>query len=200
MTISAASPRSRRIRPGWRLLAGAFTIDGSPVNTMLLMSPDNRIVHRWVLDEIPAGHIEPRPAFRKFVHGVEILPDGSVIFAFDGGVSLQRFDRCSQRVWSRPGAFHHTVTFDERRESVWTLGSIDRFVNVDVTTGEVLREVRTGAMIAANPEVDILELRRKHPNDLGTNLRNTSGEWLRGNDFVWQGIVLHYNEVEPLSA
>ena len=28
MTISAASPRSRRIRPGWRLLAGTSTIGG----------------------------------------------------------------------------------------------------------------------------------------------------------------------------
>ena len=45
-------------------------------------------------------------------------------------------------------------------------------------------------IIAANPEIDILELRRLHANGEDTNERNTKGEWLEDS--------FHLNDVEPL--
>lgn len=196
--LMKADPAS--MRPGWRLAAGAFTIGEEPVNAALLISPENRIVNLWKLTEPTREDIEPQPQYRKLVHGIEPLPDGSLIFAFDNGRSLQRIDRCGRRIWSRGGIFHHTVTLDERRETLWTLSGIEQFVNLDAASGEVLRSLETEDIIDANPGIDILELRRNHAAALGTNLRNTKGEWLRDSNGVWGEIVLHFNDVDPLPA
>jgi len=182
-----------RIADGWRLLAGAFVLDGEFENAALLLSPELEVVRLWVLDEVPIeGADKPRPKYRKFVHGIEILPDGSLIFTFDGSMSLQRFDACGIRQWATAGAFHHAVTLDDTGEAVWTFNAEDAVAQVSVGDGEVLREIEIEDVIAANPMIDILEIRRKHYNALGTNARSTKGEWMPD--------PFHFNDVDPLSA
>ena len=179
-----------RIADGWRLLAGAFILNGEFENAALLLSPELVVVHAWVLDEIPIeAAAQPRQKYRKFVHGIEILPDGSLIFTFDGSMSLQRFGRCGERQWTTPGTFHHAVSLSDAQESVWTLED-DSLVEVSVADGTVLRRLRLDEVIKANPMMDILEIRRAHDNALGTNAPTKPGDWLTDPH--------HFNDVDPL--
>lgn len=179
------------IADGWRLLVGPFTISGQIENAALLMSPKLEIVRVWVLDEISVDGREPRPKHRKFVHGLEFLDDASLIFTFDGSVSLQRVDRCGERLWAIGGEFHHAVTLDHTGESVWTFVS-RTIVQVSVEDGAIIRQISMDDVILKNPMIDILELRRLHTNEYGANSRNTAGDWMSDR--------FHLNDVDPLPA
>lgn len=179
-----------RLPAAYRLLVGAFTFDGEIENAALLLSPDLSIVKKWLLDEIAVGGLEPRPKFRKFVHGLDILADGSLIYTFDGSISLQRTDACNRRMWSTPGTFHHAVTATEDGQHVWTLLNDDGLAKVATVDGSIVQEITMPEVIAANPGIDILEIRRLHGNDLGNNGRNTEGTWLED--------PFHFNDVDPL--
>jgi hypothetical protein len=181
-----------KMAPGWRLLAGAFTIDEELQNAALLISPDLQIVRTWALNEIAVGGVEPRPWYRKYVHGVDILDDGSLIFAFDGGTSLQRVDACGERRWAISGLFNHAVTLDDKGQTVWTFSEHDVIAQVDAETGEVLRQITMDEIIAQNPTIDILGVRRAQSNDPKGNSRNTKGVWLDD--------PYHLNDVDPLPA
>ena len=180
------------IAQGWRVLVGAFQINGDIENAVLLISPDLEIVRTWILDEVPVGGLEPRPKHRKFVHGVEVLRDGSVIFTFDGSISLQKFNACGEREWATAGRFHHAVTLDDTGETVWTFSNGETIAQVAVKDGSILRQISMDEVIAKNPMIDILEIRREHSKDRGINSRNTTGKWLVG--------PYHFNDVDPLPA
>jgi len=180
------------IADGWRLLVGAFTVNSEIVNAALLMSPELEIVRVWVLNETSVDGVEPRKRHRTFVHGLAFLDDASLIFTFDGSVSLQRVDRCGERQWAIGGNFHHTVTLDDTGGSVWTLGSTDTIFQVSVKDGEIIRRISMEDVILKNPMIDILEIRRMHSSDLGTNSRNTAGSWMEDS--------IHLNDVDPLPA
>lgn len=186
------SANPTRMSDGWRVLVGAFQIAGNIENAVILISPDLKIVRTWILDEIPVGGLEPRAKYRKFVHGAEILRDGSVIFTFDGSISLQKFNACGEREWAIPGPYHHAVTLDESNDTVWTLADEQTLAQIAVVDGTVVRRITMDQVITANPKTDILEIRRQHSNDLGVNSRNTAGTWLPD--------PFHLNDVEPLPA
>jgi hypothetical protein len=181
-----------KMTDGWRLIAGAFTIDGEMENAALLMSPDLKIVRKWTLDEVPVDGKTPRPKYRKFVHGLDVLKDGSLVFTFDGSISLQRINACGDRLWSTGGTFNHAVTLDEAGDTVWTLSSGDTIAQVAVKDGTVLRKISMDDVIAKNPMIDILEIRRKHALHLGQNNRNTTGKWMDD--------PIHLNDVDPLPS
>jgi hypothetical protein len=195
--------------PGWRILAGVFLIDGAVTHAALLLGPDLTIRRRWLLRE-PAGLEQPpSPTHRKLVHGLAVLPDASLVFTYSEAVALQRVDRCGRRLWATPGRYHHSVTLEEAAQSVWALrvdpesrpeddgqpataAERERIVRVSVEDGRVLQEFSIQDVIDANPEIDILELRRLHDNDSGGNSRGAQGQWMAD--------AFHLNDVDPLPS
>ncbi len=185
---------------GWRVLVGGFVVDGEFTHAALALSPELEIVKVWKLTEKDIRGQEPLPTFRKYVHGFAILKDGSMIFSFDEGVSLQRFDRCGRRIWSIGGNFDHAVTLDEDEQFVWTLRREvadekllhETVVKVSTATGEIVRRITMRDIIAANPTLHVLDIRERDRNFVRENPRNTAEEWL-DNPF-------HLNDVEPLPA
>lgn len=183
---------------GWRILIGVFTIDNEMKNAAIALSPELQIVKVWLLEEEASENYEVRAPHRKFIHGFDILDDGSVIYSYDGGVSLQRLDKCGKRVWTIEGRFHHSVTLDDKQEFVWTLLHLpnvnslqpDTIVKVVTSTGEIEKRFTMKDIIAANPFVDILEIRRHKESDLGGNSKHTDEEWSRD--------PFHMNDVDPL--
>ena len=182
-------------RPGWRMLTGAFSLNGEIDNAILLISPKLEVVRAVRLSEVKVGEHDPQLKYRKIVHGVEVFRDGSTIFAFDGGASLQRFDTCGNRTWAIPGFFNHSVTMDDAAQSVWTIKgagpdtAIDR---ISVGDGNTVQDIKVQDIIDANPDIDILQLRFYRHNDLGTNKRTTDGFWFKQ--------AFHLNDVDPLPA
>ncbi len=179
-------------RPGWRMLAGAFELHGKVRNAALLISPGFEVVHAWPLTEQKTDGKSPQPPYRKFVHGIEMLDDASLIFTYDNSVSLQRIDVCARQVWAQGGNFHHSVTLDAAGETVWTFGDYDLFKQVDVETGETVREFTARDIIAANPDIDPFGARMKHEDRPNKNPRIDPGEWMDD--------PLHFNDVDPLPA
>ena len=93
--VSPDAPR------GYRVIVGSFGLkDG--FDAAVLVDSSGDIVHWWRLVEDDKAALEPER--NKFPHGFVILPDGSVIFGFDGGNSLSRVDACSRPVWTNVGS------------------------------------------------------------------------------------------------
>ena len=177
--------------PGWRILIGAFTIEGEVKNAALALSPELKITRMWILTEDAIGDKKPRPPHRKFIHGFDIMDDGSVIFSFDGGISLQRFDSCGSRIWTVGAGFHHTVTLDDNQEFLWTLVD-SSLAKIATANGRIIQLISMDDIIAANPTIDILEIRKHDKGGTGGNNRNTSEQW--------QDEPFHLNDVDPLPA
>lgn len=180
-----------RLRPGWRLLAGAFELNGAVTNAIVLLSPELELARVIPLDEPVEGDPLPRPPSRKLVHGVKMLPDGSVIFAFDGGATLQRFDACGKRLWSTPGHYHHAVETNPDGSAVWTFLN-DDLALIDLASGEQQRRITVDQIMSANPGLGVLDLRLKRADNININSRNDGGRWL---DDPW-----HFNDIDPLPA
>jgi hypothetical protein len=188
----------RGMRPparGWRIIVGTFRVDQTIQHAAVLLSPELEIVHAWPLTEDEAT-VE-RPPWLISPHGFTMLTDGSVIYAFDRGITLQRKDWCGRTMWAIPGRFSHVVEPDDARTTIWTTISAgiedpkeNRIVQVATDNGRILKDFSVADIIAANPDIDILELRRHHPNFLTTNAKGRPGRWA--------GDPFHLNDIEPL--
>ena len=181
-----------KVSKGWRILGGAFQINDNFEHAILLISPNLKIKRIWLLNEIPVGNLTPNSKHRKFVHGIDIHPNGSVIFAFDGGKSLQKFSSCGKRNWIIAGDFNHAVTLDDSAKTVWTFSDHETVARVAVKDGAILQKFSMDDIIGKNPMIDILAIRKIHASDLILNSRSTTGKWMTDPH--------HLNDVDPLPA
>lgn len=187
-----ADPAALARAPGWRILVGGFTLDGELENAALVLSPELEVVKVWRLVEKDIPGAKPLPPSLKFVHGVAVLQDASLVFGFDNGVSLQRVDACGNRIWAVAGTFDHAVSPDDEDRYLWTLHESEEIVKVAAADGAIVKRISMAQIAAANPTIDILEVRQK--------------DWDRGSDNSrqiadkWQEDPFHLNDVEPLPA
>ena len=187
-----ADPTALARASGWRILVGGFTLDGELENAALVLSPGLEVVKLWKLVEKDISGTEPRSPYGKFIHGVALLEDASIVFGFDYGVSLQRFDACGRRIWAVPGKFDHAVSLDDAERFIWTLEDSEQIVKVATANGAIAKRISMAEIAAANPTIDILEVRQE--------------DWDRGNDNSreipdkWLDDPFHLNDVEPLPA
>jgi hypothetical protein len=183
---------------GWRIVLGAFKTDGSIQHVALMLSPDLSIVHYWpLLEDGLEGGDDDDPA-QKLPHGFSVLRDGSVIYSFEAGSSLHRKDKCGRTIWADAGKYHHSVTVDDTETTVWALrhdhesddAQSEKIVQIAVKDGKVMREISLADIISANPDIDILEVRRNPKAYVRENARGRPGPWLSD--------PFHLNDVEPL--
>jgi hypothetical protein len=115
----------------------------------------------------------------KFLYGVAVWPDGSVIFNMQsGGRGIVKVDACSRILWSREGKFHHAISPTDDMRSFWTFGGDEqrfnpRLLELDAGTGNILRAIKMADVAAQNPRAQIFLLQPKpggkdltHPNDI----------------------------------
>jgi hypothetical protein len=187
-----ADPADLARASGWRILVGGFTLDGEFENAALALSPQLEVVKVWRLDEHDIPGTEPRPADRKFVHGFAILQDASMVFGFDNGVALQRFDACGKRIWAVAGKFDHAVSPDDAERSLWTLDDSKEIVRMRTADGTITKRISMADIAAANPTIDILDVRQQDWDRGNDNSTNVPAKWLDD--------PFHLNDVEPLPA
>jgi hypothetical protein len=187
-----ADPAALERAAGWRVLVGGFTIDGRLENAALLLSPELEVVRMLELVEKDIPGTEPRSVYGKFIHGVAILDDASIVFGFDDGVSLQRIDACGRRMWAIPGKFNHAVSPDVDDRFIWTLWNSQEIVKVAASNGAVVKRISMDDIAAANPTIDILELRQEDFDKGNDNSRQVP--------YTWADDPFHLNDVEPLPA
>ncbi|WP_119304843.1 arylsulfotransferase family protein [Dongia deserti] len=183
---------------GWRVIAGAMQIHGSLQTAAVLLSPELEIVHYWpLIEDAEIGAHYSRP-LRKMPHGLAVLSDGSVIYNFDGGASLHRKDICGRTLWAVPGDYHHSITSDDTETTVWTHRDDEtgdraqkmHLMQVATADGRIVKDISVPDIIAANPDIDILELRRLHTPDKTGNTRERPGRWMSD--------PIHLNDIDPL--
>ena len=166
---------SDKIESGLRFIYGAFDTE-TAMHGAILLDDKGSVVHQWKVTEDNETNAE-RKDTNKYLHGLEVLQDGSLIYSFDGGNGLYRIDACGNRLWEIKGNFHHSVASDGA-SAVWAWRNHD-MVKVDINTSEILRTLNIAALDKANPELDLFGIRQKdgdsestwghdphHPNDL----------------------------------
>ena len=177
---------------GWRVIVGCFDIAAEKKPTAILFDENMQAVHIWSLDEKDVPHPHKRSPLFKFPHGFEILPDGSIFYAFDGGISLKHVDINGQTLWHKIGNYHHAITLDEDGKTLWALRHAfdwtdDRsvfdnpknrfFEQLDTETGNTLQTITLADIASVNKKLSILKTRRPNIFD-----------------------PYHENDVEPLPA
>jgi hypothetical protein len=106
--------------------------------------------------------------------------------------------------WAVSGRYSPT-TLDDMEATAWArreearalredvgddLAAGMKLVQVATADGNILRAFSIADIIAANPQIDIFELRLRHPQDTDGNEGGLTGRWL------WDPI--HLNDVDPL--
>ena len=189
--------------PGWRIVVGMFDLDGERRHAALALDAEMTLRHVWPLHEQGLelrDDLTVEAPFYKFPHGFAPLPDGSIVFAFDHGKSLRRFDVCGRELWSRVGGFHHAVTYDPGTDSLWTLRAgaakdpgrpkddtfRDWILQVAAEDGRTLRAFHLRDIMAANPDLDVLGIRQVDDHTRA--------------EPKWAHDPFHLNDVDPLPA
>ncbi len=176
--------------PGYRLISGVSGDKDSRFG-VYLFDEAGREVHFWPIryNDFTPGEITERNVFQ---HGMQPLPDGSIVVTFDNGDAIARIGACGETLWVVPGRFHHAVdrAYDG---TVWawqgetppeedqdTTFLTEFMVQLDPEDGSILRRVdllrdvivRHGAFgrfaLHAAPEPDRIAFQSDpfHPNDI----------------------------------
>lgn len=152
---------SKDAERGYRVIFGAFDFEETLWGAILI-DPDGRVINTWRLstDEMP---LSTEPAFRKNMYGVDILPDGSIIFIMhEAGGGIVKVDYCGRRTWTIDGSYHHAMTLTEDG-NFWTFeGQQTDFDHVlaefNATSGKLVRRIDMKDVRAANPDTHIFWL------------------------------------------
>lgn len=167
-----------RRAPAGRFIYGALDTTKA-LHGALLLDSNGGLVHQWHLTD--SEDKDPtRGDGNKYLHGMEVFSDGSLIFSFDGGKGLYKVSACGELVLSIRGNFHHSVVRDDDN-SVWAWRNHD-LLKVDIDTGSILNAISLGAIDKANPETDIFGIRQHDKKDRST----------------WAHDPHHPNDAEPL--
>ncbi|KGB81011.1 hypothetical protein JT55_15605 [Rhodovulum sp. NI22] len=189
---------------GWRVIGGTFMLDDGPQSAIVMLDPDFRVQRILRLNDAAERVKNAAGRSRRILHGMQVLGDGSVVFGFDHGTSLQRLDACGGLIWQREGNYHHAVTLSEGGDSVWALRSGGfplaagrrpeatdvGFVELDIATGNIRRALPISAVMTANPDLGLFDISRFEDNDVTGNSTEVLG--------TWNGDPFHFNDVEAL--
>lgn len=155
----------------YRVVVGAFKT-GRQEWAGLLVNKKGEVEHVWPLGE---------EAY-KGIYGVSLSKNGSIIYA--KGQNLRSVGFCGNVEWDITGpeglGYHHAASITEDGNYVWTFDRPENapfpiMSKVDISTGEVVKTIKTSDVRDANPETFIFDLRLKnqettmpHVNDIDT--------------------------------
>ena len=142
------------------------------------------LLWEWVVHENDLNWRLIANAERKFPHGVLVDNDASLTFAFDNGNSLQKFDRCSKRVWAEKAKVDHNLSLDHEGK-IWAVMGPDSVGQFDPKTGKRLRRINMKRLMKKNPEIDPLGIRQVDSSKGSRFMTKGGGYW-------------HPNDAEPL--
>ena len=168
---------------GLRFIYGSFD-NQEGINGALLLSPEGQLLWEWIVHERGVSWKQAATEERKFPHGVLVGADGSLTFSFDNGVSLQKFDRCSRKIWATKSRVDHSLNLSPDGR-IWGVVSPDKLAVFNAKTGKILKVVSMKRWIKKNPDIDPLGLRQIDYNNKSRWSGRGGGYW-------------HPNDAEPL--
>ena len=175
--------QSKNASPALRLIYGSFD-HKKGINGAILLSEKGELLWEWIVHENDLDWRLIANAERKFPHGILIDKDGSITFAFDNGNSLQKFDRCSQRVWAEHAKVDHSLSHDHKG-NIWAVMGPDSLGLFSAKTGKRIKRINMKRLMKKNPLVDPLGIRQIDASKRSRFMTKGGGYW-------------HPNDVEPL--
>ena len=187
-----------RVAPGLVLVAG----DYEPRHTSVrIMDRTGRMIHEW---RVPWSDVWPgqegafpehrRPAKSTYLHGIDMLPDGSFVANFEH-LSTFRMDICGNVLWKLDNLGHHSVHYDGDG-ALWV--SAEDYIEKDPTGFDnhlaplnswTLQEIDVdGTILRTIPVIEVLQRNGLEGLLYLSTLRN---DYLRVG-----GDTLHLNDVE----
>lgn len=125
-------PQPDKVTPGYTLIAGLSTDQDTSPFTVTMFDEAGEQVHQWPIDYADAEPDGKSP-LNTMLHGMEVMPDGSLILTFDAGNAIARFDACGMPMWSTLGEYHHAISPDGQGNFLtWRANTIAR---IDAETG-----------------------------------------------------------------
>lgn len=84
---------------------------------LILVDARGNIVHEWrmppALDvDLVKSSDRLMPGVFKVIDGAHLFPNGDVAFTVDY-YGVAKIDRCSRKIWSLPGEYHHSLAIDK---------------------------------------------------------------------------------------
>ena len=175
--------KSDQATSGLRLIFGTMDFKDGLAGAILL-DDQGKVRHQWYVHEDNLKWDVKESASRKFPHGLQVYPDGSLMFAYDSGSSLQRFDRCSKRMWATQAGVDHSINPDGKG-NVWAIETPKHISQYDIETGKQKRRIDMMSFVESNPGIDPLALRQRDYSSRSYWNLSGGGYW-------------HPNDVEPL--
>lgn len=181
-----------KTQKGYYILSGTFDFENH-IHGAILIDSHGKLLHTW---QYSYDHLKnagatttsykPRSELNQLPHGFLPLEDGSVIVATDFAQAAQRFDWCSNIVWTLKGDYHHAIGPSLDKPVAWFINNWEpdqlSFVEASTETGKILRRISLMDIYRANPDIDIIGIKQK----------DRKQEWLFD--------PLHANDVEPLPS
>ncbi len=181
--LSPDAPKS------YRVIFGSFDFEDRRFGAVLL-GPGGKVVHVWqpTQEDVDWDH---RGDANVFPHGFAVDRDGSIYVSYDNGTSLTKYDWCGNILWRLRGAYHHSIHLGDDG-TLWVWGPArdnperkDCLVQIDRSSGKVLKSIPMQKVVDANPEIDIMGIRQLDRRDRSTWVLDGGGQW-------------HPNDIEPL--
>lgn len=183
----------------------AHAVAGTRDTRIDVMDRQGDVVHSWMplwddiwppeQSAIFDSDKRPVPGDGHYLHGVDILPDGSIVANFEH-LSSFRMDACGNLMWKLPNLGHHAVHYAADDDTIWITAEIDEAVDEPSmfkvrnwvlqqlsTDGQVLREISVTDVLKINGLTGLLHL-----------------STLAGEDVAVVGDTLHLNDVDVFPA
>ncbi|MDZ5696214.1 arylsulfotransferase family protein [Chelativorans sp. M5D2P16] len=170
---------------GYILIAGLSENQDESFHVVRLFDGTGQEVHRWPI-RYELLDTEKKPQ-NVMLHGMEVFEDGSLAVTFDAGNAITRVDACGEPMWTRNGAFHHSIARDgEGRILTWQDETV---VWLDERSGKAVRTLAIEGMIAAGGRAQqaTFNIRTRTPENAKEEVRYLADPF-------------HPNDAEPLRA
>lgn len=173
-----------RVEPGYTLVSGLSADQEVAPFTVTMFDEKGEQVHQWPINYSDADPDGQKP-LNTMLHGMEVMPDGSILATFDGGTAIARFDTCGRPIWATKGEFHHSITADGPDGFLtWRANTVAR---IDAETGE--------ATDLISVEDDMIHAGDGQEGIFGIRTFVNGGE----NPLSYESDPFHTNDVEPLT-
>lgn len=186
--------------PGYTLLSGFF----EDLPEIRLIRLDGSVIRRWPisylslypnLDHIFPENERPTSDWNAAIHGMNISPDGSLIFSMDGK-GTTKLDKCGSPLWTLPRMTHHSI--DRAEDGSYWIPSRHIIEDVDAAYSLYRTPYRDDTILSISPQGKVISEISVNQILIDNGLFSLVVANGRFKTEMRESDVLHVNDIEEL--